>query len=142
MHWWRQLCLNWRCLVPDLQKLSKVYVVPDVGEGLGLAQFRKSYPILWECIDAVFGLMMSNSRLCEQIHGMMRKVLRIGTGQDESDKHRAYSTGTDFELKEERRAMQGGAPSGHGGKKVAKKAKKHCATKAQVSHLSKQVCIG
>ena len=38
----------------------------------------------------------------------MQKVLRMGTGQDESDKHRAYSTGIDFEMKEERRAMKGG----------------------------------
>ena len=135
VHWWRQFCLNWECLVSDLQRLSKVYVTNADSNDTYLVTFRKEFPILFECIEAVFGLMMSNSRLCEQIHGMMRKVLRLGTGQEEADKHRAYSTGTDFEMKEERRAM---VP----GKKNVKrrKAKRHSSTKAQHIQHSKQLC--
>ena len=64
---------------------------------------------------------------------MMRKKLRIGTGQEESNKHRAYSTRTDYDMKQERRAM---VPNP---KKVAKKAKRDQATKSQVSYESWQV---
>ena len=69
VHWWRQFCLNWECLVSDLQRLSKAYVTNSGSDNTYLVTFRRDFPILFECIDAVFGLMMSNSRLCKQIHG-------------------------------------------------------------------------
>ena len=60
----------------------------------------------------------------------------MGTGEDEASKHCAYSTGTDFEMKEERRAMI--STKDKDGKR--KKAKRHSSTKAQHTLHSKQLC--
>ena len=49
--------------------------------------------------------MMSNSRLCEQIHGMMRHALRSSIGMEQADHQRMHSTGTDYNMKEERRKI-------------------------------------
>ena len=51
----------------------------------------------------MFGMMMSNSRLCEQIHGMMRFGLSSAIGIDQADAQQTYATGPDYEMKQERR---------------------------------------
>ena len=61
--------------------------------------------ILFDCLQAVYGLMMSNSRLCEQIHGMMRASLQSGTGMDEADACRSFASGLGYHLKQERRDL-------------------------------------
>ena len=53
--------------------------------------------------------MMSNSRLCEQIHGMMRHSLNPGIGMDQADHHRQYISTTGFEMCEERRKLCDGS---------------------------------
>ena len=49
--------------------------------------------------------MMSNSRLCEQIHGMMGAALWSGTGMDEADARRSFASGLGYSLKQERRDL-------------------------------------
>ena len=49
--------------------------------------------------------MMSNNRLCEQIHGMMQHGLHIVHGMDQVDVQQSYSTSTDCNMKRERRDM-------------------------------------
>ena len=75
--------LNSECLTKELQKLS----------------------VSLENSQAVFGLMMSNSRLCKQIHGMMRASLRSGTGMDEADARRSFASDLGYHLKQERRDL-------------------------------------
>ena len=83
VHWWRQIGLNCECIAKDLQKLS---VSAETSGGKApLLKFKHEHPVLFECLHAVFGLMMSNSRLCEQIHGTMRASLQTGTDMDEAD---------------------------------------------------------
>ena len=65
--------------------------------------FIRTYPVLCEGLESVFGMMMSNSRLCEQIHGMMCFGLSSTIGMDQSDAIQTYATGTDFDMKRERR---------------------------------------
>ena len=92
IHFWRQFYLNWPVLTGDLQRLSKVGVAvasnANVNSVSSIVDFQANYPILFECLYAVFGDMMSNSRLCEQIHGMMRHSLNPGIGMDQADHHR------------------------------------------------------
>ena len=99
-------------------------------------------PILtfkYECMDAVFELMMSNSRLCEQVHGMMRKNLRIGTGQHEADNQRPYTTGIDCEMKDERRATANKRKIDHYLEKTrTKRDRLHADSKEQAQLLSHQ----
>ena len=49
--------------------------------------------------------MMLNSHLCKNIHGMMRNVLQMAIEEDEANEYCVYSTGIDFEMKEEMQAM-------------------------------------
>ena len=72
--------------------------------------------------------MMSNSCLCEQIHGMMRFGLRSAIGMDQADHHRMYNTGTNYGMNEERRRMLSDSDAYQ---KKNKTAAKHSATKSQ-----------
>ena len=140
IHFWRQFCLNWPILTEDLQKLSKVTNLRDMtagGEGAPLNAFKSEHPILFECLEAVFGTMMSNSRLCEQIHGMMRHGLRSTVGMDQADHQRMYSTGTDYNMKEEMRTAEYGDSNEYRSKN--KKASFHSKTKPQLIRLSEQL---
>jgi len=107
IHFWLQFCMNWPILTDDLQHLSKATEASAMagGEGASLLIFKSKYSILFECLDAVFGTMMSNSRLCEQIHGMMQHGLRSSVGIQQADHQRMFSTMIDYPMKEERRNM-------------------------------------
>ena len=58
----------------------------------------------------------------------------MGTGQDKADNHRAYSSKTGYDMKEERRDMVTARPN-----KNTKRAKLHCSTKAQVARYREQL---
>ena len=145
LHWWRQFGLHRGVLLDDLQRLSRAEgnetplgPLEDASKS-PLASFKTTYPILYECLEAVFGLMMSNSRLCEQIHGMLRHALRDGTGMAEVDSRQGYAVRTDYEMKAERKNLvaDGTSPSRNGAKKM--KPNKHSDTKIQVQLLSNQL---
>ena len=70
-----------------------------------LAASKADFPILFECLHAVLGLMMSHSCLCELIHGMMRHGLHSGTGMDQVDAQRAHMISTEYELREGRQKL-------------------------------------
>ena len=94
VHWWQQFRMNHPCLLRDLQHLSNNTRREHVDGTAPLTAFKADFPILFECLHAVFGLMMSHSRLCESIHGMMRHGLRSGTGVDQVDAQRAHMIST------------------------------------------------
>jgi hypothetical protein len=115
VHWWKQICLNKDCLIPELQRISKQkcssLAYTDSAECSPLINFKESYPKLYECLNAVFGMMMSNSRLCEQIHGMMWARLRKDIGMDQSDHMLSHLMGLSYELREERHQSEADRPS-------------------------------
>ena len=43
VHYWLQFCLNWPRLTEDLQNLSKIMSVPDIGDTPPLLYFRDTY---------------------------------------------------------------------------------------------------
>ena len=86
-----------------------------------LVDFEKKYPILFECLYAVLGATVSNSRLCEQIHGMMRYVLNPAIGMDQADHHHQYTTHTAYGMCEARRILIDGSGKGQNKKKKAVK---------------------
>ena len=137
LHWWRQFCLDWDIVADDLRKLSKE-AGPCTCDESPLEAFRVQCPVLYDCLHAVFGMMMSNSRLCEQVHGMMRQTLRAGTGMDEADAHRTFTTSIDYVMKEERRRL---VTNGQEKEKAAKRtrAEEHSSTKTQLHMLSEQL---
>ena len=111
IHWWRQIGLNSDRLTKDLQQLSG-----SVGKSGGrspLLKFKLEYSALFEYLHAVFGLMMSNSRLCKEIHGTIRATLRSGTGMDEADaRSRSFTSGLGYSLKQERRDLASESAAG------------------------------
>lgn len=149
LHWWQQFCLDWPCLSDDLQRRSRETGPPrESANESPLVSFKAACPVLYECLESVFGLMMSNSRLCEQIHGMLRHALRDGTGMDEVDDRQSYSVGPNYNMRQERREMVSSGESSSGGvgarvasssKKRKTKPNKHSDTKDQVRVLSKQL---
>ena len=98
----------------------------EAGEGVSLNKFKSEYPVLFDCLYFVFGAMLSNSRLCEQIHRMIYHALWSQIEMDQSDDQRIYNSGISHEMKEERRNM-GQVASEHRDKK--KKPAKYSRTK-------------
>ena len=137
-HYWRQFGLNRECCIADLKRLSAT-MTPH---RKGLLVFKDDFPVLFECLHAVFGLMMSNSRLCEQIHGMMRHSLKSsGPGMDQIDATLFYATGTDYVMRRERRDLLSGRQEGQPPKKKLKSLD-HNKTKPQIVMLSEQLLEG
>ena len=77
--------------------------------------------------------MMSNSRLCEQVHGMMRHGLRASIGMEQADAQRSYATSIDHEMKQQRRAMS------NDNREKRRKGIDHDKTKLQQQKLSSQL---
>jgi hypothetical protein len=136
VHYWRQFGLNRECCTADLKKLSEM----TTPRTKGLPVFKEEFPVLFECLHAVFGLMMSNSRLCEQIHGMLRQRLRSsGPGMDQVDAQQSYIISEDYEMKTERRGMIGGERRAEQPPKKKLKADEHSKTKSQLRKICDQL---
>jgi hypothetical protein len=137
IHFWRQLRLDSEALVHDLQKLSKATTSFEVQSNrANILVFRDEYPVLYECLYSAFGMMPSNSRLCEQIHGMMRQRHRKGIGDDQADSQQTYVTNTCYEMREKRRRSD--TTDGDSGNPT-KKRKKHNKTRTQVLMMGHQI---
>ena len=100
-----------------------------------LLAFKNEYPVLFECLHATFGLMMSNSRLCEQIHGMMRHGLRYQQGMDHVDAQNTYNVRHAYQMRQERSKER----SESLGPTSKRRRMDHNATKEQARHLSLQL---
>ena len=120
----------------DLRKLSRKQL--PISNDASLLVFKREYVLLFEAMNAVFRLTTSNSRLCEQIHGMMRHGLRAGIGMDQADAQCSYQTSMDYEMKRERRDMlfdKDESPA----KKTRKGDTSHNKNKQQLQRLSQQL---
>ena len=105
VHLWRQFGLNWPVVTADLQHLSKVSTFTNdvankfVSSGM---VFEKIFPLLFESLYSLFGEIMSNSRLCKQIHRMMRHGFDPSIEMDQADHHRQYSSNNDCRMRQAR----------------------------------------
>jgi len=140
VHFWRQFGLDRPCVVRDLQRLSSETKSRLSKKKAHLLLFKETYPILFECLEAVFGMMMSNSRLCVQIHGIMRFGLARSIGMDQTDAIQTYATSRDFEMKYERRCMALDAMEDCPHKKF--QAVKYNQTKTQFHRMSEHMLEG
>ena len=75
------------------------------GEGAHLNKFKFNYPVLFDFLYSVIGTMLSNSLLCEKIHGMMWYGLQYQIGMEQADHQQIYNSGENYEMNEERRNM-------------------------------------
>ena len=136
VHFWRQFRLDADCVVKELKTLTKQTCARPVKDDCApILSFKKDYPVLFECLDAVFGLMMSNSRLCEQMHGALRHGLRSQQGMDEVDARRSYEVVNGYLFKQERRHAYLSVRKA----KRQKVSRKHNNTKTQITMVSDQL---
>ena len=138
VHWYRQFCLDREVVIHDLYKLSKV---KPFDRSPGIINFKNEYPVLFDALYAVFRLLPSNSRLCEQIHGMLRHSFKCEIGMDQSDAQYCYLVNKEYYLREVRRALNNTKKDADGNR--ATKAGKHDRTKTQTEIIGKQMieCI-
>ncbi len=94
--------MDHHCLLQDLQGLSNNTRSKHAEGNAPLAVFKADFPILFECLHALFGLIMSHSCLGKSIHGMISHSPCSSTGMDQVDVHRdqAHKISTEYELRE------------------------------------------
>lgn len=132
VHFWRQFRLNSEHIVEELKKLSKqVEPIPLHEDTAPILAFRNKYPILFECLGAIFRRMPSNSRLCEQMHGSKRHGLSSQQGMDEVDARTDYEVVQGYNFKQERREADVS--------ETKRRKLTHNNTKYQLSMISKQL---
>ena len=124
-------------MVTDLQRMSTRSAPLSLKKDQApLLAFKNEYKVLFECLHATFGMMMSNSRLCEQIHGMMRHGLRSQQGMDHIDAQNTYTVRHAYRMRQER--IQERALVTSDGPQAKRRRLDHNATKGQAHHLSVQ----
>ena len=106
-HFFQQFGLNREVIQNDFKKLYNNDVVtsrdPTISKPLAI--FKNKYPVIYDCLDATFGLLPSNSRLMEQIHAMGRHYNIPGQSLSFVDAKRCYMTNYNYYLREERRVV-------------------------------------
>ena len=70
-----------------------------------IEKFKKEYPILHEALHCVFGMMMSNSRFMEQLHGCLRNDLPLQESYQMTDQKRRYMANLEYIYRKLRRAL-------------------------------------
>ncbi|KAL7548650.1 hypothetical protein ACHAWF_011920 [Thalassiosira exigua] len=116
------------CRHRRLSRQPSVDCNKDTCTGALLSSFLETHPILFECLYDVFEPVMSNSRLCNQIHVIQRNGLEPQTGMSLADHHREYSSTTDDGMREAQRTSRDGSSESL---EERKKAKVHLKTKTQ-----------
>ena len=122
----------------DLQVLSNE---TSCDRGTGILFFKMKYPVLFDALYSVFGLLPSNSRLCEQVHGMLRQSLSSGIGMDQSDAQFSYKVNTEYQFRQERRELVNTSNDEEvDDEKRKTKVSKHDKTKEQTEMIGQQMC--
>ena len=98
--WFQQLGLRQDVVKDDLVAL---YNADPTTTELHLLEMKAKYPIIFEALDAVFGLMPSNSRIAEQSHGFLRDFLKSYHSLSFADQARSYVANIEYYNREERR---------------------------------------
>ena len=76
----RQLGLAEECASEDLKKLSLAYDAAEGQRGEPLLSLKAEYPILFEALEASFGLLPPPTRAVEQKRGGLRSSRLAGLG--------------------------------------------------------------
>ena len=106
-HFFRQFGFHRECIQLDLQKMSKAQPtkIRHVKVDKPIENFKKEYPILHEALHCVFGMMMSNSRFMEQLHGCLRNDLPLQESYQMTDQKRRYMANLEYIYRKLRRAL-------------------------------------
>jgi hypothetical protein len=87
----------------DLQRLSKT--ISAEATKPCLHSFKTEYPVIFAALHAKFGLMPSNSRIAEQVHGGLRDSLKEGVPYAFTDAQRSLLVNIEYHYREARRKL-------------------------------------
>jgi hypothetical protein len=131
------VCIDHPCLLHDLQRLSNNTWSKHAKGSAPLAAFKADFPILFECLHAVSGLMISHCHLCELIHEMMRHGLCSNTGMDQVDAQQAHMISTEYDLRDQRQKLLLLPDDEQNARRI--KSVEHSKTKGQVDMIGVQL---
>ena len=105
-----------------------------------LQEFKSRFPIIYDAFDSIFRLMPSNSRIMEQLHGILRESIETNDTIQFTNAQARYSSNC-YESRKERKKVieKKGEFKGHDqikGKHTG--GVKHDRTKEQLVMLGKQ----
>jgi hypothetical protein len=106
-HWFQEIGFMKPCMQADLQKLSKAEAAEPVllpRQGV-LHAFKAEHPIVFAAIKAKFGLLPSNSRIAEQVHGGLRDSLKEGVSCAFTNAQRSFLANIEHHCRESRRKL-------------------------------------
>jgi hypothetical protein len=108
-HWFQEIGFMRPCIQGDLQRLRKLAPVEEAERGLPrqgvLGAFRTEFPVIFAALDAKFGLMPSNTRIAEQVHGGLRDSLKEGVSYAFTDAQRSFLVNIKYHYREARRKL-------------------------------------
>ena len=142
VHYFKQFGLHHDAVQPDISRLSKLRDRTEPGYKLArpLSYMKQTFPIIFEAMAAVFQLFPSNSRILEQLHGILRQAIKPGDTIKFTDCQSRYTSNCYGERKERKKLIGKKKPfDGH----IQMKGKhtsgtKHDRTMDQVVFLGKQ----
>jgi len=103
-HWYRQLGLAQDVVQEDLRRLSKEEAgTRDIASTTWLADFRASYPALFDALKATFYLLPSTTRLMESTHSSVRQMYHGNHTWAYIDAWQTYMSSEGYRHREARR---------------------------------------
>ena len=109
--YFRFMGLHRECLFDDLRKLSKMQDIQKIPDSTShqpmnkpLHHMQSKFPVLFEALSAVFKLMPSNSRMLEQLHGILRSAIQSQDTIKFTDSQSRYTSNC-YEDRKARKAM-------------------------------------
>jgi len=116
VHYFKQFGLHRDVVLPDINLLSKLMdrTVPDYKLMRPLSYMKLTFPIIFEAMAAVFQLLPSNSRILEQLHGILRQAIKPGDTIKLTDCQSRYTSNCYGERKERKKIIKKDMPfTGH-----------------------------
>ena len=143
LHYFRQFGLHRPVVQDDMNRLSKLNDTHNPGYSMKrpLHHMQDNFPILFEAMDATFGMMPSTSRIVEQVHGILRHTVDPEDSIRFTDCQTRYYSNC-YEERKERKALIKNERSGFKGHEQMKgkhtSGIKHDRTMDQIDLLGRQ----
>ena len=142
VHYFKQFGLDRDIVRNELAKLSKMSDNPSPTFSFKrpLHEFKSKFPITYDAFDSIFRLMPSNSRIMEQLHGILRESIETNDTIQFTNAQARYSSNC-YETRKERKKVieKRGEFKGHDQMKGKHTGGiKHDRTKEQLAMLGEQ----
>ena len=106
IHYFKQFGLDREVVRNEILVLSKMtdHASPTFAYKHPLTEFKLRFPIIYDAFDSVFRLMPSNSRIMEQLHGILRESIETNDTIKFTNAQARYSSNC-YETRKERKKV-------------------------------------